>query len=93
MFAAQLAMLLHVKVIPSHFAIDFGLMLQYNSLLEFKDENQEDYYINNYDNLTELDITNISSFRGYSFILKLCFYYYKVLQKLVILIVAVFLYF
>lgn len=62
MFAAQVAMLLHVKVIPNHFTIDFGPMLQYNGRLEFKDKNQEGYYINNYTNLSAQDITNISQF-------------------------------
>jgi hypothetical protein len=62
MFAAQVAMLLHVKVIPNHFSIDFGPMLQYNGRLEFKDKNQEGYYINNYTNLSAQDITNISQF-------------------------------
>ncbi len=62
MFAAQVAMLLHVKVIPNHFTIDFGPMLQYNGRLEFKDKNQEGYYINNYTNLLAQDITNISQF-------------------------------
>jgi len=62
MFAAQVAMLLHVKVIPNHFTIDFGPMLQYNGRLEFKDKSKEGYYINNYTNLSAQDITNISQF-------------------------------
>lgn len=62
MFAAQVAMLLHLKVVPNHFTIDFGPMLQYNSRLEFKNKDQEDYYVNNYTNLTAKDITNISQF-------------------------------
>jgi len=62
MFAAQVAMLLHVKVIPNHFTIDFGPMLQYNGKLELKDKDQEGYYINNYTNLSAQDITNISQF-------------------------------
>lgn len=62
MFAAQVAMLLHLKVIPNHFTIDVGPMLQYNSKLEFKDATQDDYYINNYTNLSAQDITNISQF-------------------------------
>jgi hypothetical protein len=62
MFAAQVAMLLHVKVIENHFTIDVGPMLQYNAKLEFRDEAQEGYYINNYTNLTAEDITNISQF-------------------------------
>ena len=62
MFAAQVAMLAHIKVIPDYFIIDVGPMLQYNSKLEFKDRFQEGYYINNYINLTANDITNISQF-------------------------------
>lgn len=62
MFAAQVAMLLHVKVVPNHFTIDFGPMLQYNGKLELKDRNQEGHYINNYTNLSTQDITNISQF-------------------------------
>ncbi|MFV9551855.1 hypothetical protein [Algibacter sp. PT7-4] len=62
MFAAQVAMLMHLKVIPNYFTIDIGPMLQYNSKLELKDENQEGYFINNYTNLTALNITDISQF-------------------------------
>ncbi|XCF06490.1 hypothetical protein ABI125_01210 [Tamlana crocina] len=62
LFAVQVAMLMHVKVIPNHFTIDVGPMIQYNSKLEFDDKNQEGYYINNYANLTAEDITNISQF-------------------------------
>lgn len=57
MFAAQVAMLLHLKVIPNHFTIDVGPMLQYNGKLEFKEKAQEDYYVNNYINLPAKDIT------------------------------------
>jgi len=62
MFTAQIALLMHVKIIKSFFTIDIGPMLQYNSELELKDENQEDYFINNYDNLTAKEITDISKF-------------------------------
>ena len=62
MFAAQVAMLLHVKVIPNHFTIDVGPMLQYNGKLEFKDKAQKGYYVNNYTNLPAEDIINISQF-------------------------------
>jgi hypothetical protein len=62
MFAAQVALLGHIKVIPNHFTIDVGPMLQYNSKLEFKEKGQEDYYINNYNNLTAEDIADISQF-------------------------------
>ncbi len=62
MFAAQLALLGHIKVIPNHLTIDMGPMLQYNGRLEIKDKNQEGYFINNYTNLSAEDITNISQF-------------------------------
>jgi len=62
MFAVQMAMLMHVKVVPNHFTIDLGPMLQYNSKFEFKDKSQEGYYINNYNNLSANEITNISQF-------------------------------
>ncbi|WP_370477400.1 hypothetical protein [Tamlana flava] len=62
LFAVQVAMLMHVKVLPNHFTIDLGPMLQYNSKLEFDDKNQEGFYINNYTNLTAEDITNVSQF-------------------------------
>ncbi len=61
-FAAQFALLMHIKVIPKHFTIDIGPMLQYNSRLEFDDKEQDDYYIANYTNLLAKDITNISQF-------------------------------
>tara|TARA_R110002050_G_scaffold54303_4_gene122960 strand:+ start:52386 stop:53033 length:648 start_codon:yes stop_codon:yes gene_type:complete len=62
MFAAQVALLGHIKVIPKHFTIDVGPMLQYNSRLEFKEKGQEGYFINNYNNLIAEDITDISQF-------------------------------
>ncbi|GAA4967757.1 hypothetical protein [Algibacter aquimarinus] len=62
MFAAQVAMLMHIKVAPSYFTIDIGPMLQYNGKLEFKDSSQDEYFINNYTNLSAEDITNISQF-------------------------------
>jgi len=62
LFAAQVAMLLHIKAIPNHFTIDVGPMLQYNGKLELKNRDQEGYYINNYANLSAEAITNISQF-------------------------------
>ena len=61
-FAAQLALLGHIKLIGSHLTIDAGPMFQYNGKLDIKDEDQEGYYINNYDNLTAKDISSISQF-------------------------------
>ncbi|MGK0255398.1 MAG: hypothetical protein ACI9OE_002931 [Mariniflexile sp.] len=62
LFAAQVAMLMHIKVAESYFTIDLGPMLQYNGKLELKDQEQKAYIVNNYDNLTAADITNISQF-------------------------------
>ncbi|NNC49490.1 MAG: hypothetical protein HKO01_03035 [Flaviramulus sp.] len=62
MFAAQVAMLMQIKVIQNHFTIDLGPMLQYNSRLELKDKAQEGYYVNNYSNLSAEDISDISQF-------------------------------
>lgn len=62
LFTAQIAFLFHTKVIEDYFTIDFGPMLQYNSELEMKDDNQENYLIQNYSNLLAKDITGISQF-------------------------------
>lgn len=61
-FAAQLALMAHIKLAGSYVTLDLGPMLQYNSRLEFKDNTQEGYYINNYVNLLATDISNISQF-------------------------------
>lgn len=62
LFAAQLALMMHVKLAGSYVTLDVGPMLQYNSRLEFEDKAQEGYFINNYDNLLATDISNISQF-------------------------------
>ncbi|MDO5975406.1 hypothetical protein [Flavivirga jejuensis] len=61
-FAAQVTLLGHIKIIPDHFTIDLGPMLQYNSRLEFKNKDQKGYFVNNYTNLSAEDITTISQF-------------------------------
>ncbi|OUS02377.1 hypothetical protein A9Q86_03790 [Flavobacteriales bacterium 33_180_T64] len=61
-FTAQVAFLFHAKVIQDYVTIDFGPMIQYNSELELKDEDQESYFLNNYNNLLASDITEISPF-------------------------------
>ncbi|MFG6685325.1 hypothetical protein ACGK9U_01995 [Mariniflexile sp. HNIBRBA6329] len=62
LFAAQVAFLMHIKVIPYYFTIDLGPMLQYNSKLELKDKDKENYFVENYSNLTAEDISDISQF-------------------------------
>ncbi|WP_452225441.1 hypothetical protein [Lacinutrix chionoecetis] len=64
MFTAQIAFLWHAKLAGSFVTIDFGPMLQYNSDLELKDEQQENFIVNNYNNLTANDITEISNFNA-----------------------------
>lgn len=77
MFAAQVALLGHIKLIKNYVTIDLGPMLQYNGKLELKDKSQANYYINNYSNLLASDISNVSQFNlngaigasaGYKFI-------------------------
>ncbi|MFH4963829.1 hypothetical protein V8G69_02395 [Gaetbulibacter sp. M235] len=62
LFTAQVALLGHIKIIQRYFTIDVGPMLQYNGKLELKNKSQEAYYINNYNNLSAADITDISKF-------------------------------
>ena len=62
LFAAQLALMMHVKLAGSYVTLDVGPMLQYNSRLEFEDKAQEGYFINNYEKLLAEDISNISQF-------------------------------
>ena len=62
LFTAQVALLAHVKLIENYITFDIGPMLQYNGKLELRDKGQENYYINNYGNLTASDISDISKF-------------------------------
>ncbi len=61
-FTAQIALLMHVKVIGSFLTIDLGPMIQYNGELELDDMNQENYLIANYTNLLAKDIKEINRF-------------------------------
>jgi len=62
MFTAQVALLAHVKLIGSNVTLDAGPMLQYNSDLELNNENQADYILTNYDNLTAEEILTVNKF-------------------------------
>ncbi len=62
LFTAQVALLMHIKPFQDHFTIDIGPMLQYNSKLELENDEQETYFINNYDALLAEDISDISQF-------------------------------
>lgn len=60
--AAQLALLLHAKIISQNLVIDLGPVIQANGFLELKDKSQEEYYINGFDGLQAVDIRDISKF-------------------------------
>ncbi len=60
--AAQLALLLHAKIISQNLTIDFGPVIQANGFLELKDKAQEEYFINGFDDLQAADIRDISKF-------------------------------
>jgi len=62
LFAAQVALLMHVKVIENYFTIDLGPMIQYNGKLELEDKSQKPFIVENYNVLTAENITNISQF-------------------------------
>lgn len=61
---AQVAFLLHVKLISDYVTLDLGPQLQYNSGLELKSDNQSDFVIEGYENLFAEDLSNISNFNA-----------------------------
>ncbi|WP_223032350.1 hypothetical protein [Hanstruepera marina] len=61
-FTAQIALLMHVKIIGPYLTLDLGPMLQYNGEMELKDDTKENYFIKNYDALLAQDISDISKF-------------------------------
>lgn len=62
LFTAQAGLIFHVKLIQSFLTLDLGPQLQYNGGLELSDSTQESYFINGYDALGAMDITDISHF-------------------------------
>lgn len=62
MFAAQVALLMHIKTFGSYLTLDVGPMLQYNDRLIIDDKDQESFIIDNYTNLLAGDISEISKF-------------------------------
>ncbi|MDT0558027.1 hypothetical protein RM697_05190 [Ichthyenterobacterium sp. W332] len=62
LFTAQIALLGHIKLLNTNLMIDAGPMLQYNSDLELKDDDQSNYIISGYNNLIASDIEDISNF-------------------------------
>ena len=61
-FAAQIALNMHVKLIESYLTLDVGPMLQYNGKLEVKDESKEAFIIDGFNALTTADLSSISQF-------------------------------
>lgn len=61
-FAAQVALIGHLKIIENYLTLDAGPMLQFNGTLDLQDDNKENYILEGYDNLTVSDIENISRF-------------------------------
>ncbi|WP_397364167.1 hypothetical protein [Olleya sp. R77988] len=62
-FAAQVAFLWHAKPFgSSHFTIDFGPMLQYNSDLELNDDTQEDFILTDLDTVLAKDVKELNNF-------------------------------
>jgi len=59
---AQLGFLFHGKIIGNHLTIDAGPQIQFNGDLDLKNSQQEEYYINGYDDLLATDITTMSKF-------------------------------
>lgn len=64
MTAAQIGLLMHIKLANRYLSIDVGPMLQYSGELELKDETQENYVLAGYANLTANDISNINKFNA-----------------------------
>jgi hypothetical protein len=62
LMAAQLGFLFHSKIIGSNLTFDAGPELQYNGNLEFKNSQQETYFVNGDDGLSASYITDISKF-------------------------------
>jgi hypothetical protein len=64
MTAAQIGLLMHIKLANRYLSIDVGPMLQYSGELELKDDSQENYVLAGYTNLTANDISNINKFNA-----------------------------
>ena len=61
-FAAQVALVGHLKLIRNNLTLDAGPMLQYNSTLDLQDDTKAAYILQGYNTLTADDISEISRF-------------------------------
>lgn len=64
MTAAQIGLLLHIKLANRYLTVDVGPMLQYSGELELKDKSQENFIISGYTNLRTQDISDITKFNA-----------------------------
>ncbi|WP_299521467.1 hypothetical protein [Winogradskyella sp.] len=63
LFAAQLAMLLHAKLIKNLLTIDVGPMLQYNGKMELQNDNPDNLFVRvNDDTFEAIELEDISQF-------------------------------
>ncbi len=62
LMTVQIGFTYRINILSDNLTVDLGPQLQYNGKLELKEDTQESYYINGYDNITAEDITNISQF-------------------------------
>ncbi|RNC88146.1 MAG: hypothetical protein ED556_02885 [Winogradskyella sp.] len=62
LFAAQVALIGHIKVFKNYFTIDAGPMIQYNGNLDLKDDSKENYIIEGFNTITANDLSEISRF-------------------------------
>ncbi|MBT8394794.1 MAG: PorT family protein [Bacteroidia bacterium] len=60
--STQLAIFMHAKLLHQNFTIDFGPVVQANGFLELKDKEQEDYFVNGFEDLKAIDLRDISKF-------------------------------
>ncbi|WP_375238457.1 hypothetical protein [Aurantibacter sp.] len=60
-FTAQVAFLWHLKLGTDHLTLDIGPMLQYNSDLELKDEDKENYIIDGFNSVTAKDFKSLNN--------------------------------
>ena len=62
LMAVQLGFTFHLKIFDELIMLEAGPQIQYNSKLELKEDNQENYFINGYDTLRASEIEGISQF-------------------------------
>lgn len=60
LMTVQLGLIFHAKIIGDNLTFDFGPQFQYNDKLRLEDSSKESYFINGYDAVSALDITEIS---------------------------------